>query len=356
MRTICLTEYQPKTETLDQHELTALVATGLVGVTPTGEDTFELRAGSVVGTLILPRLRVLIRPKIGLSNTFFLLSYGSGLVQWREDAFPYAADDFYEAVAWLLEAEVRRAAPLGLVRDYRQYEESLPTLRGRIDVGSQVTRRLGQPIPLDCRYQEYDEDTPLNRVIKAGIQRLLGLPGIERRVANQLRHHLRLFAAVADVSYAPSAVPDLRYSRLTSSWEAAGRIAELILRADSVRDTLGEVQGASFTVDMNKLFEQFIERVTAEIALEHGWTFDAQARRRLSDSVFIKPDLLLRRGDRDCAVGDAKYKALSPADWPHADLPAARLLRRAEASTRDAHLRGAWQGAARACPQQRHYA
>ena len=37
-------------------------------------------------------------------------------------------------------------------------------------------------------------------------------------------------------------------------------------------------------------------------------------------SVMMQPDLILRRGGVDCAVGDAKYKRLAPADWPHADL------------------------------------
>ena len=34
----------------------------------------------------------------------------------------------------------------------------------------------------------------------------------------------------------------------------------------------------------------------------------------------MRPDVVLRRGGIDRAVGDAKYKRLAPADWPHADL------------------------------------
>jgi 5-methylcytosine-specific restriction enzyme subunit McrC len=48
--------------------------------------------------------------------------------------------------------------------------------------------------------------------------------------------------------------------------------------------------------------------------------FEAQARRKLTARVAMKPDLLIRARGRDVAVGDAKYKELAPADWPHADL------------------------------------
>lgn len=51
-----------------------------------------------------------------------------------------------------------------------------------------------------------------------------------------------------------------------------------------------------------------------------GWELQARGSRRLTPSVLMQPDLILRRGGVDSAVGDAKYKRLALADWPHADL------------------------------------
>lgn len=319
MRTISLIEYQSKAEALSERELEQILATKLVGVSPRGGGLYDLRPVSTVGTVVSADLRLLIRPKVGLRNVFFLLTYGAGLIRWREDAFPYAEDDFFEAIAWLVEAEIRRAARTGLVRDYREREEALTTVRGRIDLAAQVRHRQGQPIPLDCRYQEYGEDTELNRVIKAALHRLLRVPGLDRQLALELRHHHRLFAAVTDVDYPPSAVPTLAFNRLNEAWRPAGLLARLLLRADSVRDATGSVSAISFTVDMNKLFERFVETVVEEETRLQGWELQPQGKRRLSDSVSMQPDLILRRGGVDCAVGDAKYKRLAPADWPHAD-------------------------------------
>ncbi len=90
MRTITLEEHRPKTEILTKDEAEQILATGLVDVRPLfGERLYELRAGSKVGTAVLPSLRLLIRPKVGLGNLFFLLAYGAGLTRWAADRFPY---------------------------------------------------------------------------------------------------------------------------------------------------------------------------------------------------------------------------------------------------------------------------
>jgi 5-methylcytosine-specific restriction enzyme subunit McrC len=319
MRTISLTEYEPKAEALSERELERILATKLVDVSPRPDGLYDLRPGSTVGTVAFPDLRLLIRSKVGLPNVFFLLSYAAGLTRWREESFPYVEGDFFQAIAWLVEAETRRAAGTGLVRGYGEREEALATVRGRIDLGAHV-RHQGRAIPLDCRYQEYGEDTELNRVVKAALRRLLAVPGLDGQVAMELRHHHRLFAAVADVDYPPSAVPTLTFNRLNEAWRPAARLAELVLRADSVRDATGSVEALSFTVDMSGLFERFVETVVREEARRQGWELEGQAKRHLTESVPMRPDLILRRDGIDCAVGDTKYKSLAPTEWPHADL------------------------------------
>lgn len=320
MRTIRLTEFETSTEHLSDRELGQVLAARLVRVTPRTDGLYDLRADSKVGTVVMDGLRLLIRPKIGLSNLFFLLSYGSGLTSWSDEAFPYEEDDFFAAVAWLLEAEVRRASRYGLVRDYREREESLATLRGRHDLGAQMRRRQGGSFPLECRFQEHGEDIELNRVIKAAIHRLLHAPAVDPDVLEQLRHHRRSFAAVGDADYPTSTVPDVDINRLNEAWATSFFLARLILQADSVRDAVGTVHAIAFTVDMNKLFERFVEQVVGDEVRRGGLHLVSQARRRLTASVPIRPDLIIQRAGLDVAVGDAKYKELAPADWPHADL------------------------------------
>ncbi len=307
---------------LSQDEVQQLLATKVVGLAPVpGEESYEIRAGSTVGTIVLPSLRLLIRPKVDLENLFFLLGFGAGLTNWTEAQFPYEGDpDLFRAVAWIFEAEVRRAAAQGMVRGYEPRSETLTTLRGRIDVAAQLRARQGRPFPLDCRFEEYTEDLPLNRVIKAAHRRLLQIPALDTRLAARLRHRYRTFDSVSSVEYSAPFLPQLRFTRLDRLWEPAGQLALLILRQQGIRDQAGKMIGTTFTVDMNELFERFVESMVRKEAQRAGLKLRAQAPRHLTETIPIRPDLVLVQADKDLAVGDAKYKQLEPGGWSNQDL------------------------------------
>lgn len=323
MTEIKLEEHQTQTEPLTRDEAEQLVATNLVDVRPVfGEGLYELRTGSVVGTAVTPELSLLVRPKVGLRNLFFLLAYGAGLTRWTAERFPYEEEklDLFEALALIFEAEVGRALRRGIVRGYQPRREALPTLRGRIDVAAQVRVRQGRPFPLECAFEEYTEDVEPNRMVKAAVRRLLRMPGLGNEVSRMLRFRYRAFDGVASVEYAPGRVPELEFDRLNEHWEAAVMLARLILDQESLRDETGRILGISFTVDMNRLFERFLERVVAEEARRSHWQLVLQAPRRLAVGVPMRPDLVLRDGRGDVAVGDAKYKELNGKRPPPEDL------------------------------------
>jgi len=324
MRTLQLREYEALDESLEPGEVTALL--GLerrpVELAPTGvPGNYTLRAGCHVGTVVLPTLRLLIRPKVPLDNLFFLLGYASGRARWGNGRFPYAKEaDLLEAVGWLFQDEVNQAARRGFPRAYRLQQEPLQTIRGRIAFSEQIRLRQGLALPLECRYEEYTEDTELNRILKAAHRRLLQLPVLDATLSLRLRRTLAHFSSAGDVSYPPGAVPSLALDRLSRHWEPALRLAELILRQEVVRDQQGETMGTTFLVNMNELFESFVTRVVDEEAAERGWLLEPQASRRLTERVWMRPDLVLRRLGADCAVGDVKYKELEIEGFRHADL------------------------------------
>lgn len=334
MRTIRLREHKTSLARLTDAEAQDLLTlpSGFVEVTRRGGGEFALRPGSRVGTAVRGVLRVLVRPKVGLRNIFFLLGYADG-IKWGHEQFPYEEDDLLRAVAWWFEREVAEAAHYGLARAYVDREETLTTIRGRIAIDRQLAVRPGRAYPIESRFQEYSEDTDLNRVLKAAHAALLRVPQLQPDVAHALRHRARhFFGDVESVQYSPATLPALRFSRLDSHWETAAQIGQLILREQSIRDEQGATFGTTFTIDMNRLFERFIEAVTAERAKETQFGFEAQARRRLTSpatapggiavpAINMRPDFLLLDGNVPVAVGDAKYKELLRiGDWEHPDI------------------------------------
>jgi 5-methylcytosine-specific restriction enzyme subunit McrC len=298
VRTIELKEYQAIPVRLTRSEALQLASTDTVDLKPlfSGEEQYELKAKNIVGTIVFPSLQLLIRPKIGLKNLFFLLGYELDIASWWKVRFPYAEDpDLLEAMAHLFESEVRRASRQGLVRGYQARQETLTTLRGRIDITGQIRTRQDRPFPLECSFEEYTEDIELNRIVKAALRRLLRFPGLSPDLIRGLRFRYRIFDAVTAIEYAPGSVPTI----------------DLILEEESLRDKIGETLSISFTVDMNKLFERFVEKVVNQEvrrAKNTNLRLVAQAPRQLAANVPIIPDLVLSARDKDIAVGDAKYK------------------------------------------------
>ena len=322
MQTIELREYQPTSTHLTRSEVRQLLRTGLVDLRPCFEEAeYELTAGSTVGTVVLPTLHLLIRPKVDIRNMLFLLGYGIELASWAKDRFPYEQEpDLLRAVAHMFEAEVSRSARQGLVRGYQARRETLTTLRGRIDVARQFRVRQGRPFPLECSFEEYTEDIELNRVVKAALRRLLQVPGLNPEVTRMLRFRYRLFDDVASIADGPGSIPDIGYTRLNEHWRPAGELARIILNQDSLRDETGGIMGMAFTVDMNELFERFVERIVDREARSAGLRPVPQATRQLSTNVSMRPDLVLQSAGSDLAVGDAKYKDLNTGTPPNDDL------------------------------------
>jgi 5-methylcytosine-specific restriction enzyme subunit McrC len=332
---ICLREHRTQVETLSASELTELVSSRprLVRVSPRADGRYDLTPGSRVGTVVYPSVCLLIRPKVPLRNIFFLLGYANR-VRWADDSFPYAEEpDLLPAIAWLLDREVARVARFGLARDYQEFEDSLTTLRGKLDLTRQIAVRPGRNYPLECRYTEYSEDIPLNRVLKAAHQILLRLRGLDTALGARLRHRSRqLFADVNSASLHAGEIPRLELNHLTEHWEPAVRLSEIVLRSQSLLDHQGAIIGTAFTVDMNILFEKFITRVVEDRLQDSHLELIPQATRRLArqpslvpgvkaESIFIRPDLLVLFGEKPVAVADAKYKQLLRTnEWEHPDL------------------------------------
>ena len=243
------------------------------------------------------------------------------LTSWAEERFPYEEEpDLLKAVAYIFEAEVSRAARQGIVRGYQARHETLTTLRGRIDIAGQIRTRQDRHFPLECAFEEYTEDIELNRIVKAALRYLLQVPGLSSDVVRRLRFRYRIFDDVASGAYGPGSVPAIDFTRLNEHWRPTAELARLILNQESLRDQTGKTLGISFTVDMNTLFERFVEKIIGREARKARLQLVAQAPRHLSTDVPMRPDLVLRAGGLDLAVGDAKYKEPDDRRPPNEDL------------------------------------
>ena len=332
MERLSLTEYQKEervgliTEQLDA--LQRLDPSPSIDARPAVGDPgkYDLTPGSTVGMVRLPDLVVEIAPKVSIDRVMFLISYSLGSLKLRDD--PVYVDDppnLVEAMVRLFHAAVRQATGRGLLQGYRTREEALNVVRGRIRIDDQLRRRFGLPFPIEVRYDEFTPDIEHNRLLKAAVRRLAWLRLRSPQSRELLSAMHAVFVNVADVEYQPHALPDLPVNPLNAHYQPALALARLILRSTTFELAEGEVRAASFLIDMNRVFEDFVVVALREKLRLTEYAFPQGARDRSlhldsEKRLSLYPDISWWDGDRCTFVGDVKYKRSSGSDARSDDL------------------------------------
>ena len=297
-----------------------------VAPSPEKENHYDLVPGSWIGSLQLPGLEVVIRPKFPMEKVLFLVSYALGGVRLHEtDAHLESERSLVEAIVPGFVHQVNRALSSGVVQGYREEEASLPTVRGRILFDDQIRKRYGILPPIEVRYDDFTEDILLNRLLKAAIFRLRQLSLRSEESRRSLRRFDNVLANVELVPFAANNVPVAHYTRLNEHYRPAVELARLILRSTSYELRQGRVQATGFLVDMNRVFEDFVYESLREALRLTEREFVQQGKGKglrldQGGQIPLKPDLSWWRGRHCLWVGDAKYKKIEGGQVPNADL------------------------------------
>ena len=317
MPRLVLTEHQPREDVhLTSEQLDTLLRTvRSVDVSPTSRsNTWTLRPGSQIGVVRLPDLTVEIRPKLPIHRVLFLASYALDAFKLKPDLADIdRSTDLVEAMVQLFHAAVRQATARGLLQGYETQEETLNVVRGRIRIEEQLRRRFGIAVPIEVRYDEFTPDIPANRLLKAAVRRLAWLPHRSRNTRRLLSVMRAVFANVTEVEYRSTDLPDIPINPLNAHYQPALALARLILKSGAVELAAGKVESASFLIDMNQVFEDFVVVGLREALGLTEYTFPQEARGRelwlaAGPKVRLKPDISWWQDSRCIFVGDAKYK------------------------------------------------
>lgn len=148
-----------------EHELTAeqaatLAAADLVRVVPGPRPgLWRLRDNGLVGTARIGPAHdpgeIRVRPKTPIDRLLFLLGYAQKPRGWRrEDVDAGERTELLPVLAHAFARSAERALGQGVLLGYRETEEALPVVRGRIRVKDQIQRRHGFLVPVEVRYDD----------------------------------------------------------------------------------------------------------------------------------------------------------------------------------------------------------
>jgi 5-methylcytosine-specific restriction enzyme subunit McrC len=318
MRTVVLTEYVPSTPvplSVTQRDALRQLVTGLaVTPAPGSTDTYTLTSGSTVGVARVGELTIELRPKIGVAAVLFLVSYALDPKSWKPEHAALARDaNLAEAIIPLFARTAQRAIRPGLLHGYRQREDTLTTIRGRVRIAEQFRARTGLPLPIEIVYDDFTPDILENRLLRTAVD-ILGRLHLRHRDSHTAlaRLHQQL-NGISSIVPDRRGVPEPHWTRLNERYQPAADLARLIISTAGLEARAGGEDASVFLIDMNAVFERFIRVALREALRLDVPTFPAAAGGRSvhldrEHRFRLEPDLSWWTGDRCVFAGDCKYK------------------------------------------------
>jgi 5-methylcytosine-specific restriction enzyme subunit McrC len=314
MRTLRLTEYRPRDVRLRRADVDALLAHPQrpVEIVPTRQPgRYRVTALGFAGVLYTRNLRIVLRPKIPAANLFLLLD---------PDAPPEAVADAIasepgtEALDFLarrLADEMRSRAAAGLRRGYVERSDQQAFLQGRLDVAAQSRESPAARARFHTTREEFTPDLAVHRLAKATAEALLAYPLLGAPTRAALRAVLNGYAEVPSLPLDPAALDGLS----ADADRPLIDLCRLLIQGLRPRDMTGDVVGPGFLLDLERVFERYVERglrnglPPRELDAQREFIYHAPVPAG-QPPLAGRPDFVVRRDDRVRCVLDAKWKAL----------------------------------------------
>lgn len=278
-----------------------------------------LKAGQVCGVMSYRGRSLEILPKIdggSMKSRLALVRMLSVVTNLRVSDGEFAhlqtqRQDLLELLVTLFIRRLAHAMKGGLQRRYLRFDDDLSVMRGSLDIRQQLTKRPVAPAKLFCAFDELSEDTPLNRLLKAAVVRLLG---VCRSPDNQ-KNLQSILDSFRDVSRSHKPLAErIENDRTATAFADLVPLARLLLTGDWQNTSTGETAGTSLLFPMNELFERYVAR-RAQQTLGRGIVHKQHFKHHaLNDQLFrMIPDVVI---DYKAApvILDTKWKQLDPAD------------------------------------------
>lgn len=296
------------------------------------------RMGGYAGAIAMPGGRTLeVLPKIGglddpATRTLLMrmLSAADVAPAIEETAAEYASSPN------LIEAYLRFAADLalqqvrmGLVHAYRQMEQRIPVVRGRLLIARQLAQLPERYDIHLVRTNEFLADTPANRIIKAGVRWIAKITRVTSTATKCREAAMRMDAVTDFVGPLRAFAEAARQQSGRAALDRRhARLAPLLKVISLLTDGLGaapeagaEAPGPTLMFNMSKVFEGLLA-ARLRLALpdcsvdeQTSYPFDCDSR------FMLRPDLVVRQRGQVTLVVDAKWKRISSsADIADADL------------------------------------
>jgi 5-methylcytosine-specific restriction enzyme subunit McrC len=285
---------------------------GVIECSPLGAGTWRVRVPEAIGMLTIRDVTIVVEPKIPMPHLLFLFAMSEQFPRVDPvEAQMATGEDLWQLVAAWYVGSAERLMLQGLAKDYREDLADLPVARGKVSWPRTVSLLLTGHARLSSRFEEYDHDTPMNRVLLSAAQCVARSPSLQPALRRRAR---RLAGGFDDVGDLHEKDVWARPDRLTARYAVPLQLALQVLRGSGRSLDAGRRDGSAFLLRTPDLVEEGIRHLVREALAEKVQVVKRGVLLK-GGAYSLTPDLVFGSD----AVGDVKYK-LATGGWDRPDL------------------------------------
>ena len=252
-----------------------------------------------------------------IQNIYYMLSYAFQVLKQENyrDIAGEPFDNIQDLFAAILAKGVAQQLKHGLYREYVPKTESLPVLRGKLEMQETLQNRIRQQRELGCEYDELSENNIYNQILRTTADILIRDPGVAAEHRQALKRVILFFDGIDTVD--PSAIRwnTLGYHRSNQTYKMLMNICYFVLDGMLQTTEQGKYRMQEFSDEhMERLYEKFIleyyrthhphlHATPAQVKWDLDEGNDEHALRFLPE---MQTDITLK-SDKKALVIDAKY-------------------------------------------------
>lgn len=196
-----------------------------------------------------------------IKNIYYMLAYAFQVLK-RNNYASIASEKFEhieDLFAEILSRGISYQLKQGLYREYVPRTESLPTMKGKIDITKTIKHRIQCQQILSCEFDELSENNIFNQILKTTISILLQEKIVAKERKNKLKKVLPFFVNINTIE--PSIVKwnTLYFQRNNQTYKMLMNICYFVLEGLLQTTEDGKYHMATFSDEyMHRLYEKFV--------------------------------------------------------------------------------------------------
>lgn len=251
-----------------------------------------------------------------IKNIYYMLSYAFSELKKNnyddidKEDFEHIEDLFAEILIKGVSLQIKQ----GLYRSYINKKETLPLLRGKIDINGTIRNRIQHKTLISCEFDELSENNILNQVIKTTICILLTSKEVSHNRKVELRKLLMFFSNIDTVDANIIRWDLMHYQRNNQTYRMLMNICYFIIEGMIMTTESGDYKMPTFSDEhMCRLYEKFILEFYRvhhpdlhANADQIDWDINKEDNPIIDFLPTMQSDITLHKGSKTFII-DAKY-------------------------------------------------